>query len=194
MLNGALSIIQEEHRSLAAVVTGLRYLVRQSCVNCRNPDFAMLRAIVTYLDEFPEKLHHPKENSYLFARLRERTHEADSVIELLERHHAESGQKVRDLERALDQFEAGAAEGMAEFSAAAETFAEAMLAHMACEEQELFPLACMYLRAEDWVEIGAAFGENGDPRFDAAADLECRDLFSRILKLAPAPSAGPPGA
>ncbi len=193
MLNGALSIIQEEHRSLAAVVTGLRYLVHQSRVDCRNPDFAVLRAIVTYLNEFPEKLHHPKENSYLFARLRERTHEADSVIELLKLDHAEGGQKVRDLERALDRFQAGAAEGMAEFSAAAEAFAEAMLAHMAIEEQELFPLACIHLRAEDWVEIAAAFGENGDPRFDAAADLECRDLFSRILKLAPTPRGGSPG-
>jgi branched-chain amino acid transport system ATP-binding protein len=58
---------------------------------------------------------------------------------------------------------------------------------MAFEESTLIPLARKHLTAEDWVEIGAAFSENGDPRFDAAADHECRDLFSRIVNLAPPP-------
>lgn len=187
MLNAALSIIHEEHRSLAAVVCGLRYLVRESRAKCKAPDFPMLRAMVFYLDEFPENLHHPKESAYLFARLRERTHDADSVIEQLEQHHAGSGQRVRDLERALGQFEGGAVDGLEKLSEAVEAFAATMLDHMACEEQTLIPLACKYLSAEDWVEIGAAFGENGDPRFDAAADLVFRNLFSRIVKLAPPP-------
>lgn len=54
-------------------------------------------------------------------------------------------------------------------------------------ENTLIPLARKHLTAEDWVEIGAAFGENGDPRFDAGTDHECHDLFSRIVNLAPPP-------
>jgi hemerythrin-like domain-containing protein len=192
MLNSALSVIHEEHRSLAAVVQGLRYIASESVVNNTLPDFGVLRAMVFYLDEFPEKLHHPKEDSYLFARLRERTHEADSVIDVLEQHHAEGGQRVRDLEKALDRFEGGAVDGRKEFSEAVAVFAEAMLDHIASEEQTLIPLARKHLSPADWVEIGAAFGENGDPRFDAAADLECRDLFSRILRLAPPPNGTGP--
>lgn len=192
MLNAALSIIQEEHRSLGAVVQGLRYIVRESLAKSTLPDFSVLRAMVFYLDEFPEKLHHPKEDSYLFARLRVRTHEADSVIDELEQHHAESGLRVRDLERALDRLEGGAVDGLEDFSEAVAAFAEATLDHIAREEQTLIPLARKYLSPADWVEIGEAFGNNGDPRFDAAADSECRELFSRILRLAPPPiGAGP---
>jgi hemerythrin-like domain-containing protein len=187
MLNSALSIIHDEHRSLAAVVHGLRYLVRESRKRNTSPDFRVLWAMISYLEEFPEKLHHPKESAYLFARLRQRTHEADTVLAELERQHAKGTQHVRDLEHALGHYEADIPGGLGQFSAAVEKFADEILKHMAFEESTLIPLARKHLTAEDWVEIGAAFSENGDPRFDAAADHECRDLFSRIVNLAPPP-------
>jgi len=187
MLNSALSIIHDEHRSLAAVVHGLRYLVRESRTKNTRPDFRVLWAMISYLEEFPEKLHHPKESAYLFARLRQRTHDADTVLAELERQHAAGAQHVRDLELALGHYEAGIADGLEKFSEAVEKFADEILKHMAFEESILIPLARKHLTAEDWVEIGAAFSENGDPRFDPAADHECRDLFSRIVNLAPPP-------
>jgi hemerythrin-like domain-containing protein len=187
MLNSALSIIHDEHRSLAAVVHGLRYLVREGRTKNTRPDFRVLWAMISYLEEFPEKLHHPKESAYLFARLRQRTHEADTVLAELERQHAAGAQHVRDLELALGHYEADIPDGLEKFSAAVENFADEILKHMAFEESTLIPLARKHLTAEDWVEIGAAFSENGDPRFDAAADHECRDLFSRIVNLAPPP-------
>lgn len=187
MLNSALAVIHDEHRSLAAVVHGLRYLVRESRTKNIRPDFRILWAMITYLEEFPEKLHHPKENVYLFARLRQRTHEADTVLAELEQQHAAGAHHVRHLELALGHYEAGTPDGLEKFSEAVEKFADEILKHMAFEESILIPLARKYLTAEDWVEIGAAFSENGDPRFDAAADHECRDLFSRIVNLAPPP-------
>lgn len=194
MFNAALNIIHDEHRSLAAVVHGLRYLVRESRTKNKRPDFKVLWSMIFYLDEFPAKMHHPKENAYLFARLRQRTHEADAVIANLERQHSAGGQHVRALEHALGHYEAGFADGLEMFSAAVEKFADEMLRHMAFEESTLIPLARKYLTPEDWVEIGAAFSENGDPRFDAETDQDCRDLFSRIVNLAPPPIGVGPAA
>jgi len=187
MLNSALSIIRDEHRSLAAVVHGLRYLIRESQTKNTRPDFRLLWAMIFYLEEFPEKLHHPKESAYLFARLRQRTHDADTVLAELDRQHTAGAQHVRDLELALGHYEAGIPDGLEQFSAAVEKFGDEILKHMAFEESILIPLARQHLKAEDWVEIGAAFSENGDPRFDAEADQDCRDLFSRIVNLAPPP-------
>lgn len=187
MLNSALAIIHDEHRSLAAVIHGLRYLVREMREGHAKPDFKLLWAMTFYLAEFPEKLHHPKEDAYLFARLRQRTDAADPVVAELERQHQASAKGVRDLELALGYFEAGMPGGLDRFSAVAEKFAEDALKHMAFEENTVIPLARKHLTTEDWVEIGAAFSENGDPRFDAEADHECRDLFSRIVNLAPPP-------
>ncbi|MDA8256422.1 MAG: hemerythrin domain-containing protein [Betaproteobacteria bacterium] len=194
MFNAALNIIHDEHRSLAAVVHGLRYLVRESRTKNTRPDFKVLWAMIFYLDEFPAKMHHPKENAYLFARLRQRTHEADAVIANLERQHSGAELHVRALELALGHYEAGLPDGLEKFSAAVEKFANEMLRHMAFEESTLIPLARKYLTPEDWVEIGAAFSENGDPRFDAETDQDCRDLFSRIVNLAPPPIGVGPAA
>jgi len=187
MLNSALAIIRDEHRSLAAVVHGLRYLVREMRERNAKPNFRLLWAMMFYLDEFPEKMHRPKENAYLFAKLRQRTHEADAVVAELERQHTAGATQLRDLELALGHYEGGMPDGLDRFSAAVEKFGEETLKHMALEESTVIPLARKHLTAEDWSEIGAAFSENGDPRFDAETDLECRDLFSRIVNLAPPP-------
>lgn len=187
MQNEAIDIILDEHRSLAAVLHGLRHLVREMRERNKAPDFRLLGAMLYYLDAFSEKLHNPKESTYLFARLRQRTHEADEVIGLLERQHAESSQLGRGLEHALARLEAGMPDGITLFSTAVDKLMEEAWPHMATEEKVLIPLARKHLLPEDWVEIARAFGENGDPRFGAEPDHEFRDLFSRIVNLAPPP-------
>lgn len=187
MLNSALTIIQDEHRSLAAVIHALKYLVREIREKGMKPDFKLLWAMIYYIDAFPEKLHHPKENAYLFRKLRARTHEADSVLDELERQHVDSAEHVKALELTLGHYEAGAHDGLDQFAAAVDRFGDEIWKHMDLEEKVVIPLAKHYLTAEDWVEIAQAFGENGDPRFGSVPDHEFRDLFSRIVNLAPPP-------
>ncbi len=186
MFNSALNVIHDEHRSLAAVVQGLRHLVGEYRSGRSPADFSLLRAIVFYLDEFPQKRHHPKEDAYLFARLQLRTRTADSIIQQLRAQHAAGTEYVAALHATLDRFEAGKAGGREDFSAAVEDFADDILRHMALEESALIPLARRHLSGEDWVDISVAFGENGDPRFVADAEHDFADLFERIMALAPA--------
>lgn len=187
MLNTALAILQDEHRSLAAVIHGLRFVVRLAQQDGSAPDFQLLWAMLYYVDRFPEKLHHPKEETYLFARLKLHTHEADAVIADLEEQHRTSSQHVRELELNLGAYEAGKADGLRLFSEALDRFAQETWEHIGLEESVIIPAAKQYLEASDWVEIGQAFGQNGDPRFDHTQDLEFRELFRRIVNLAPPP-------
>lgn len=187
MQNEAIGIILDEHRSLGAVMHGLRHLVREMRDRGKAPDFRLLGAMLYYLDAFSEKLHNPKESSYLFDRLRKRTHAADAVIEQLERQHAESERLGRELDHALARLEAGMPDSLASFADTVDKVADHAWQHMAMEEKSLLPLAREYLTGEDWREIAVAFGENGDPRFGGEPDHEFRDLFSRIVNLAPPP-------
>jgi hemerythrin-like domain-containing protein len=187
MLNNALAIIHDEHRSLGAVLHGLRFLVREMLEKGTAPDFKLLWAMIYYMDAFSERLHNPREDAYLFARLRERTHEADEIIATLERQHAESGEHIRKLELALGQLEAGVAGGLEAFAQAAENLTEEAWQHMSLEEKTVIPLAKKHLTTADWIGIAEAFGEHGDPRFGAKPDHEFRDLFTRIVNLAPPP-------
>jgi len=187
MLNTAITTIQDEHRSLSAVIHGLKYLVHEARATGTSPDFKLLWAMMYYIDAFPDKLHNPKENTYLFARLRSRTHEADPLIANLERQHVEVAEHARALQQALGHYEAGRPDGLELFAAAVEKFAEETWTHMNTEEKVLLPLAKKYLTAEDWVEIAEAFSSNGDPRFGADPDSEFRHLFTKIVNLAPPP-------
>lgn len=187
MLNTALSIILDEHRSLAAVTHGLRFIVREMREKGIEPDSKLLWAMLYYIDTFPQKLHHPKEEAYLFRRLKMRTRDADKAIMELEEQHRAGAAHVKALEMTLGRYQAGAPGGREEFMTAAETFADEIAVHMALEENVLIPMAKQHLRPEDWIEIAQAFSENGDPRFGAEPDHEFRTLFSRIVNLAPPP-------
>ena len=184
-----LAILRDEHRSMAAVIHGLEFLVRQAR-DGKSPSFPLLHAMLYYIKAFPEALHHPKEDAYLFRKLRARTHEFDATLDELARQHDEGHALVDDLERGIAAYEADPMGGLAEFDAAVERFATAQMRHMALETKVIIPAACKQLTPEDWTEVGIAFAGNGDPRFSVDNDEEFRQLFARIMNLAPAAVVG----
>ena len=52
----AIRIIQDEHRSLAAVLHGMLYLVHETRDRGAKSDFDLLGAMVYYIDAFPERM------------------------------------------------------------------------------------------------------------------------------------------
>ena len=182
----AVSILKSEHRSISAVLHALKELARMAHDATARPRFQVLRSMVRYIDQYPEKLHHPKEDQYLFARLVARAPETRLLVEELQAEHEEGVRLIRELERALLFMEEGWPVGAREFRNAVEAYAEFHWKHMRKEEQQLLPLAERHLTPEDWKAIDAAFAANRDP----IAGMQERDfekLFSRIVALAPDP-------
>ncbi len=182
----AIAILKSEHRSISAVLSGLKELARMAQEATLRPGFQVLRSMLRYLDEYPERLHHPKEDEHLFARLVARAPETRLLVEALQAEHQEGARLIRELERALLFFEEGWPAGAREFRQAVEGYAEFHWKHMRKEEHELLPLAERHLAEEDWQAIDRAFAANRDP----IAGLQERDfekLFARIANLAPAP-------
>ena len=180
----ALEIIREEHRLLAAVLHGLKFMVGEIRGGRTQADFALFRAMVYYIDAYPERLHHPKEEQFLFRLLRLRTTAADALLDDLRREHEAGEGEIRNLERKLLAYEHGAP--FAAFTDAADAYVDTYFNHMRKEEKQVFPLAEQWLTVADWAEVGAAFAKNRDPRSGPDA-AEFRALFSRIVNLAPPP-------
>jgi hemerythrin-like domain-containing protein len=181
-MSRALSIMKEEHRTIALVSTALRFVIGELRRGA-PPDFALLRAMLHYIEQFPRTLHHPKEEAYLFRRLGLRTEKFAALLAELERQHAEGGRRLEALGAALDVYEAWRDTGFEPFARAVDEFVADQLRHLSAEETTVFPAAKAHLRAEDWAEIAAAFDRNGDPRFAAEPDEQVRELFSRIANL-----------
>jgi hemerythrin-like domain-containing protein len=183
----AIRIIQEEHRSLAAVLHGLQYLVRQIRFQLAEPDFALLHAMVHYIEVVPERFHHPKEDRYLFRLLRERDPAAAALMDRLHEDHRVGADKIRRLSQALGHYEQEDEKAFAAFAALVGDYAAFHWDHMRREEAEVLPLAKQFLTSADWEEIDAAFMGHTDPLFGASAVDEYNELFKRIVQSAPPP-------
>ena len=185
-MKNAISILKSEHRSLSAVLHGLKQLAKDAQDARVRPEFKVFRAMLHYIDEYPERLHHPKEDEHLFARLARRAPATHAQIAELQAEHVRGATLVRDLERALVLFEDAWPGGARDFQAAADAYAEFHWKHMRKEEEQLLPLAERYLQPEDWAAIDAAFAGNTDP-IAGLREREFEHLFTRIANLAPAP-------
>lgn len=182
----AISVLKSEHRSISAMLHALKELARMAQDATLRPRFQVLRSMLRYIDEYPERLHHPKEDEHLFARLVARAPETRLLVEELQAEHEEGARLIRELERALLFFEEAWPAGAREFQHAVAAYAEFHWKHMRKEERELLPLAERHLTAADWQAIDAAFAANSDP----VAGVHERDfekLFARIVSLAPEP-------
>jgi len=183
----AVRILRDEHRSLSAVIASLEQLARQARDTTVKPDFAVFRAMLYYIDAFPERQHHPKEDAHLFARLAARAPQARGVLDELHAEHVKGGEMIRELERALLAFEQNWPQGAEAFAAGAGAYAQFHRKHMRTEEQQVLPLAERVLTAQDWQAIAAAFAENTDPLSGAPIDKGFGELLARIVATAPEP-------
>ena len=185
-MNEAIRMLRDEHRSISSVLHGLRELARTAQDPKVRPDFSVLQAMIYYIDAFPERLHHPKENEALFPRIVTRAPAALPLVNELRAEHEKGAALIRDLERALVTFEAVWPFGADRFEQAVRAYADFHWDHMRKEERVLLPLAEAALTEEDWKAVAADFARNEDP----IADLREKDfaaLFSRIVSIAPAP-------
>jgi hemerythrin-like domain-containing protein len=189
----AISTLLDEHRSLAAVLHGMRYLVREIETARMRSDFGLLGAMVYYIDTFPERFHHPREDSYLFSRLLARAPATQPLIARLEAEHVASREKMRDLAQALERYRTGGVREFAAFRDALDAYAAFQWKHMRAEEEELLPIARAELDVDDWKAIEAGLREATDPLEGArAGDYDA--LFRRIVTLAPPPIGVGPAA
>ena len=187
MTRAALRIIHDEHAALAAMLRSILLLVAQHRRQGTMPDFAVLRAMLFYMDEFPEQRHHRKESALLFPKLRTRSTEANSVLDRLDQDHERGERAIRDLEHALLAFEMMGESRREGFEQAVQQYADFYFQHMALEEKQVLPLAERVLQASDWEQLDTAFAANRDPLTGHEPDDEYRTLFRRILDVLPAP-------
>ena len=157
-MNTAIAILCDEHRSIAAVIKGLLNHVARVKDGTEAPHFALFTAMFDYIEILPERVHHPKENEYLFRFLRMRDPESAPILDLLEAQHETGGELLEDLRRKLAGYRDG---GQLEpFDQALNAYAEFNWDHMSKEESVVIPRAEKYLTQADWQIIGAAFATN----------------------------------
>lgn len=177
--------IIHEHHQLSAVVNGMTRFVNALDTSPDAPGPMVLRAMLYYIREYPEQVHHPKEDKYLFMRLRLRTNELDDVIDELEAQHVQGEARVRDLERALVRYEVSGDSEVPALQKMVEEYAAFYSNHRRLEEEVVLPAALRCLTTADWIELDEAFGANRDPFDSSELEGDLDRLYSMIVNTIP---------
>ncbi|MEN9885851.1 MAG: hypothetical protein RL758_429 [Pseudomonadota bacterium] len=184
----SIQIIQDEHSSLAAMLRSLGMMVDRGPGNKPDQFFEVLRAMLFYIDEFPEKIHHTKETQLLFPPVMARSPEAAEAVIRLNKEHAKGEAAVRELQHLLLAWELLGETRRAVFETALRQYMGFYLDHMQLEEDVILPQARKVLTEADWAALDAAFETNCDPLTGKhPRDPVYDKLYTQITLLAPAP-------
>jgi hemerythrin-like domain-containing protein len=188
MAQESIRTIRAEHSALAAMLQSMAMMVQRGPGDTPEMFFDVLRAMLFYVDEFPERLHHPKETELLFPPVARLAPETQDTIAKLSHDHQQGEAAIRELQHLLLGWEQLGDARRAAFEQAAARYHDFYLEHMRLEEQVILPAAIRVLSDADWNALDNAFASHRDllvhqndrdPIYDR--------LFTRIVMRAPAP-------
>ena len=188
-MRSSMRILAREHLALRAVA---RILAMEAALLARDgqADMDLLDTIARYITEYPNRIHHPKEENFLFHYMRVRAPArcADILDRLLSEHNKEHDAVTR-FQNALAACRAGQPGASGELAQVAASYAKYLERHMDVENTQAFPLAIEVLQDADWDAIDAAFEANDDPLLGNTPAAPFLALHARIMAL----GAMPPG-
>lgn len=181
MAHSSLRIIREEHHTLGAMLRAMGQMIARGPGDAPERYFDVMRATLFFVDEFPERLHHPKETQWLFPQLVRLAPQCQATVERLDRDHAGSERAIRELQHLLLGWELVGESRRQAFEDAARHFLDQYLRHIQLEDSEILPLAEQVLGDAEWKALDAAFASNGDAlRGNFPRDPMYDRLFTRI--------------
>lgn len=184
----SIRIINEEHASLSSVLQSIRMMIKRGPQNSPEAFFDVMRAMLFYIDEIPEKQHHIKESTLLFPPVAARSAQCAAVIEKLEKDHETGEPAVRELQHLLVAWEMLGESRRKEFEKETLNYIDFYTDHMHREETLIIPEALKLLTNEDWERLDSAFQSNTDPLPERIQRIPVYDrLFTKIVMRAPAP-------
>jgi len=176
--------IRQEHEALGHVVEVLQHVLREMVAEHVEPEFSLLAAALYYIDDFPERLHHPKEDEFLFKALAARDPGLSGVLDELQREHVLSARMVGRMHAALVHYLAGANGSLEAFTSCVDAYAAMLREHMR-KEEDLLARAGPVPPETEWQDILAAFAAHKDPLRANDVRTEFRQLYRRIQNLLP---------
>lgn len=182
MFHLSMRIVREEHEALGTVLRAFASLVKRGPRHGQRNFFDELRAMLFYIHEFPERLHHSKESNLLFPRVLRMAPEIMEVVVRLEDEHESCSDRVLKLQHLLLAWEFVGDVRRHSFEVEAYGFVSFYLEHMRLEETVVLPAAMRVLNEADWEELDAAFAKNCDPLTGRdKRDPVFNKLFKRIM-------------
>lgn len=177
-------ILDRLHREHADFARLLDLLERQLALFDRgDADYDAIGAILQYCLEYPDAVHHPKED-LIYAVLRELDPALAAEVGDLEEDHRDLAEKTRELASLIERILSEEPVDREEVHRLTRDFILRYRHHIAREELHVFPAARQALSEKDWHAIDGKLGSPDDPLFGEVVTDYFRALRDDIDNLA----------
>lgn len=121
-------------------------------------DPAVFADVVDFLSNFADRCHHGKEERHLFQRLIEKGMPREGgPVGVMLAEHEEGRSHIRGMKAALDGLADGRPDAARDMATHARAYIQLLSAHIAKENDVLFPMADLVLRPEDQNDLARKF-------------------------------------
>ena len=173
-----MSGLRGDHRNMALLLDSLDAEIDKLAAS-GEPDYDLVRDIMLYVTEYPDVVHHPKED-IVYRHLKSLRPEVHAKLERVEKDHQYIEERGLKLKNDIEALSTDASLDRDELVADLRHYMEQLREHMYWEETELFSLADELQHYGDWSEVLLANNEISDPLFGSRVDRKYRSLLASI--------------
>ena len=180
-----LNIIDElhnDHRRLSKILKLLAHQL-ELLKSDGSPDYILLQDILDYIENYPEFVHHPREDA-VFKAFLERHDELQETINNLLLEHQEMEHMTKELREEVDGIARNALvvnKKMLEQQLL--KYLKRQMHHMNTEESKVFPVLQQKLTADDLRRILENLPAKEEPLFGEVVEQRYNTLYKHIIRL-----------
>lgn len=156
--------LRTDHHNILRVLRLLKRSLNTLDGKTDSREFERARECIKYLCEYPDNVHHPRED-LMFEMLINREPSIAEKVGDLHREHVDLYTRSKQLHSAMETAETGLSIALEVLHQQASGFSDMQISHMRHEELAVFPLIEQKLTLNDWKEIIAKAPAEKDPVF-----------------------------
>lgn len=178
VIEQVMSGLRSDHRNMALLLDALDAEIDKLAAS-GEPDYGLVRDIMLYVTEYPDIVHHPKED-IVYRHLKSLRPDIHTSLARVEADHKYIEDWGLTLKHDIAALSEGADTGHDELVVELRQYMEQLREHMYWEETELFSLADELQHYGDWSEVVLANNEVSDPLFGSPVERKYRSLLTSI--------------
>ena len=172
--------LHKDHHNLAQVLRVMESQLKRLAEG-EHEDLSLMMDATRYIKNYPDAIHHPKEDK-VFEMFMTRTQEGADIVAKLRKDHQELPKVTIKFESKLDDAING--QGMVnreELVNSIKGFINSEWEHMNLEEDVLFPLIDLTLSKDDWNALDNQISETSDPLFSDKINKDYNNLYQSVI-------------
>jgi hemerythrin-like domain-containing protein len=173
--------LRTDHHNILRVLRLLKRSLSSMDDKLDSREFERARECIKYLCEYPDRVHHPRED-LMFEMLLNREPSIEKKVGNLQQEHVDLYARSKKLLEAMESAETGKSLAFDALNQQVSGFSEMQIGHMRHEELSVFPLIEQKLTLNDWKAIIAQAPAGKDPVFSKHSSNRAASAYKVLTR------------